>query len=149
MIRSILVALWMLAASPAAADCQPGALTGEATFVRDGDTIELGAVAIRLNGLAAPAGGERGGFEATAAMRDLVLGKVITCELDGEQNHDRCIAICYLEGADISEAMVRQGLARDCPRYSGGRYQQAELEAAQQGTTMGETYQLPGYCRPR
>ena len=146
----ILLAALLLVPLPAAADCPPGTLTGEVTFVRDGDTIELGAMAIRLQGLAAPEGGERGGFEATAAMRDLVLGKVIACELDGEATYDRCDAICTLEGgADISEELVRMGLARDCPRYSGGRYEAAEQEAAAQGATIGETYRVPGYCRPR
>jgi len=50
-----------------------------------------------------------------------VLGAVVTCELDGEATYDRCAAICHLNGTDISEEMVRVGLARDCPRYNGGR----------------------------
>ena len=139
----------MLHTSPAAADCVAGQLTAQVTFVRDGDTIELGAIAIRLSGLAAPEWDARGGFEATAAMRELVLGKVVTCELDGEATYDRCAAICHLERADISEEMVRMGLARDCPRYSGGRYRAAEQRAADDGATIRATYSLPGYCMPR
>ena len=49
----------------------------------------------------------------------------------------------------MSEPMVRAGLARDCPRFSGGRYGAAELQAAAAGATIGESYTLPGYCRPR
>ena len=75
-------------------------------------------------------------------MRDLVLGKLVTCELDGEVTYDRCTAICYLDGADIAAELVLLGLARDCRRYSDGRYEQAELHAAQQGATIGETYEL-------
>jgi micrococcal nuclease len=146
---SVLLALAMLATSPAAADCVAGPMTGQVTFVRDGDTIELGVTAIRLDGLAAPEGSEPGGDKATAAMSAMVFGKVVTCELDGEATYDRCVATCHLDGADISEEMVRMGLARDCPRYSDGRYQQAELEAAEQGATIQATYQLPGYCRER
>lgn len=127
----------------------PSQLTGQVTFVRDGDTIELGATAIRLSGLAAPEWDALGGFEATAAMRELVLGKVVTCELDGEATYDRCAAICHLHGTDISEEMVLMGLARDCPRYSGGRYRAAEQQAADGGATIRETYSLPGYCTPR
>lgn len=41
--------------------------------------------------------------------------------------------------------MVRRGLARDCPRFSGKRYAAAEREAADDGTTIGRTYLLPGY----
>ena len=104
---------------------------------------------IRLNGLAAPEGGEPGGAAATQAMLELVQGHTLRCELDGERTGDRCVGICYLDGADISEVMVHRGLARDCPRYSRGRYAEAELQAAVAGATIGRAYPLPGYCRPR
>ena len=45
--------------------------------------------------------------------------------------------------------MVRDGLARDCPRYSGGRHAKAERKAAADGATIREDYPLPRYCRPR
>ena len=121
----------------------------QATYVRDGDTIEVGPMAIRLNGLAAPEWDAPGGEEATDAMKALVLGKAVRCELDGSATYDRCAAICYLEGADISEALVAKGLARDCPRYSGGRYDEIEQAAVDQGATIRETYRLPGYCARR
>jgi micrococcal nuclease len=111
--------------------------------------IELGAIAIRLSGLAAPEWNALGGSQATAAMHELVLGKVVTCVLDGEATYDRCAAICRLEGADISEEMVRMGLARDCPRYSGGRYRATEQQAADGGATLTASYPLHGYCTPR
>ncbi|HET6522793.1 MAG TPA: thermonuclease family protein [Geminicoccaceae bacterium] len=132
-----------------AAACGRGALTGEVTRVRDGDTIEVRGVAIRLSGLAAPERGERGGPEATAAMRELVAGRSLRCRLDGSRTHDRCAGVCYRDGADIAAELVRRGLARDCPRYSGGRYAAAEREAARAGATIGATYRLPGYCRSR
>jgi hypothetical protein len=46
------------------------------------------------------------------------------------------IGTCYLQGEDVGKAMVRQGLARDCPRFSGGRYDEAEVQAAAHGATM-------------
>ena len=70
------------------------------------------------------------------------------CELDGERTHDRCAGACYLDGADISKILVHRGLARDCPRYSQGRYAEAELQAAAAGATIGDDYPLPGYCQP-
>jgi micrococcal nuclease len=79
----------------------------------------------------------------------MVLGRELLCELNGELTHDRCEGVCYLNGEDIGEAMVRQGLARDCPRFSGGRYGEAEVQAATHGATIGRAYALPGYCRPR
>ena len=80
-------------------------------------------------------------------MRELVLGKVVTCELDGEATYDRCAAICYLESSDISEEMVRMGLARDCPRYSGGRYRAAEQQAADGAPRSGRAIRCPATAR--
>ena len=45
--------------------------------------------------------------------------------------------ICYLEGQDVSEIMVRRGVARDCPRFSGWRNAEAERRAAADGATIG------------
>ena len=135
--------------SAPATQCFNGALVGEVTYVRDGDTIELGSMAIRFEEIAAPEGSEPGGDVATEAIEALVLGKEVRCELTGKRTYDRCVAVCYLDGADIEAIMVRQGFARDCPRYSGGRHAEAERKAAVEGATIGRVYTLPGYCRPR
>ena len=52
-----------------------------------------------------------------------------------------------LEARDISETLVRAGLARDCRRFSGGRYAEAERRAVEEGAAIRQIYQLPGYCR--
>jgi endonuclease YncB( thermonuclease family) len=44
-------------------------------------------------------------------MVELVDGRTLRCEPDGERTHDRCIAVCYLDGADIAAIMVRRGPA--------------------------------------
>ena len=80
-------------------------------------------------------------------MRDLVAGRALCCRLDGGRTHDRCAGNCDLNGTDVAAELVRAGLARDCPRYSGGRYAAAERQAAGRGATIAETYRLPGYCR--
>jgi endonuclease YncB( thermonuclease family) len=106
-------------------------------------------MAIRFQGIAAPEWGEPGSAEATEAIKALVLGKEVRCELTGKRTYDRCVAVCYLDGADIEAIMVRDGFARDCPRFSGGRHAEAERQAAAEGATIGEVYRLPGYCRER
>jgi endonuclease YncB( thermonuclease family) len=111
--------------------------------------MEVGGLAIYLQGLAAPEGDEPGGGEASEAMRALVLGHELRRELDGERTHDRCVAVCYLKAEHIGEAMVRQRLAQDCPRLSGGGYRSDEIQAAAAGATIRNSYVLPGYCRPR
>jgi len=140
----------LLATLPAeAAKCPRGTLTGVVTHVRDGDTIEVGSMPIRLNGLAAPEGDEPGGAEATDAMLELVQGRTLRCELDGDRTHDRCVGVCYLDDEDVAAIMVRRGLARDCERFSGGRYRTAERQAADDGATIKASYRLPSYCTPR
>lgn len=57
--------------------------------------------------------------------------------------------MCYVEGRDVAAQMVRLGLARDCPRYSGGRYAELERRARAKGAKIRETYRLPGYCQRR
>ena len=62
-------------------------------------------------------------------MRGLVIGKQVHCELTGEMTYDRWVGTCFLpDGTNLSAAIISMGLARDCPRYSGGRYQQYETD---------------------
>ncbi|WP_425405865.1 thermonuclease family protein [Hwanghaeella sp.] len=120
-------------------------IAGTVTHVRDGDTIEVEGVPIRLNGLSAPERGEPFGKASSDFMRALVLGKAVRCELNGERTHDRLVGVCYLDGADISALIIREGLARDCPRYSGGKYAADERQAKRRG--LHDSYRLPSYCR--
>jgi endonuclease YncB( thermonuclease family) len=77
-------------------------------------------------------------------MKALVLGKSVTCDLDGDRTYDRCVAICHLEGADISETLVRQGRARDCPQ----RRSLSRDRAGGGGSGRDDPTDLsaPGYC---
>ena len=118
----------------------PTILTGQVTKVRDGDTIEVGRIPIRLNGVSAPEMNELLGPKSKAFMVDLVMGKRVHCDMNGNKTHDRYVGICYLKGEDIGMAVIKAGLALDCPRYSGGRYQAAEKAEARR------RIKLPGYC---
>jgi endonuclease YncB( thermonuclease family) len=116
-------------------------LIGRADQVRDGDTIVVSGVAIRLHGLAAPELGEEWGRASRDAMQRIVAGKRLHCELTGERSYDRDIGLCRLDdGRDIAAILVGQGLGRDCRRYSGGRY--ADVE-----TKRSRRLPLPDYCR--
>ena len=79
----------------------------------------------------------------------LLHGQEVWCELTAERSHDCCIGVCYVSGTDVAAELVRAGAARDCPRFSGGRYADEELEAAREGARIGEVYRLPGSCRAR
>jgi len=68
------------------------------------------------------------GRRATIAMRTVVLGKRLRCELDGSSTYDRCAGVCCLNGRDIGEHLIRAGLARDRPRYSVGRVPRSKFD---------------------
>ncbi len=107
--------------------------------VVDGDTLYIGPVKIRLQGIAAPELNEPFGPDARDFLAVIALGKRARCDLTGEISFDRQVAVCRIDGQDLGRSMVEAGLARDCPRYSGGRYEAFEVERSKQ-------LPLPGYC---
>ena len=96
---------------------------------------------MRLKGLAAPEVAH-GGEAAKAFMVELVEGETVVCDLTQERTHARRVGWCYVDGQDVAEALVRAGLARDCPRYSGGQYAAAEPAEARE-------LSFPSYCNTR
>ena len=126
------------------AQVQP-APASEALRVRkviDGDTITVSGIGtVRLLGVDAPekTGGyrdaERYGDEATRFMRDLVEGKLVRLEYDGERKDtfDRTLAYVLLENGTIAnEAIIRAGWAETYRRFTYRRkpqFQAAERDA--------------------
>jgi micrococcal nuclease len=136
----ILVAMSGVLITPDVA-ADPTTLTGIVTHVRDGDTIKVGKIPIRLNGVSAPELKDPLGVESKNFMRDLADGENVQCELTGAKTYDRLVGTCYLKGKDIGGSVIAAGLALDCPRYSGGRYAKLEVAAAR------ERIMLPKYCK--
>jgi endonuclease YncB( thermonuclease family) len=96
----------------------------------DGDTIEIGGIKVRLQGLHAPEVADPGGSHAGNFLRELTADGRIVCLLDGTKTYERYVGRCFLDGEDIAEASVRAGFSRDCPRYSKGLYAPFETQAA-------------------
>lgn len=117
-----------------------GAVIEGPARVVDGDTIDLAGFRVRLNGVAAPERSEPGGAEATAELRRIVAGQVVRCSVTGEQTHGREVGTCWIGARDIGAAVIAAGRARDCRRFSAGRYAAIELPEA-------EALPLPTYCR--
>lgn len=120
-------------------------LDGRLVHVRDADTIEVatsrGRIAIRLNGVDAPELNERGGRAGRDWMQRTYGGAPLRCVLNGDRTYDRWVGVCYdRNGTDIGAAVIAAGLARDCPRYSGGRYRPFETDASR-------TIPSKPYCR--
>jgi len=144
---SVAVALSSAPPVIAASARTPSEVSGQARVI-DGDTIHLAVpgtdkpVKVRLQGVAAPERSDAGGFEATQYVKQLAEGREVRCELDGSRSKDRVVGVCYVSGKDLGAEVIAAGLARDCPRFSGGRYQALEKPAA-----SGLPY--PSYCVPK
>ena len=139
--------LWILVALVALPAVAAERLVGRA-HVLDGDTVVVAGIHVRLKGVAAPEvahtgeAGEPGGDAARAFMTALIDGQTVVCDLTRERTHGRRVGYCYRDGQDIAAELTKAGLARDCRRFSAGRY--AELE-----TAAAVELPFPGYCRPR
>jgi endonuclease YncB( thermonuclease family) len=109
--------------------------------VIDGDTLDVGQIRVRLEGIDAPelaqacttAGGEswQCGRKAAAFLRSLAQNKDLICDQTGTDKYQRSLAVCYTEGININEAMVRAGFAWAFVRYSTA-YVTIEAEARAQ-----------------
>ena len=115
----------------ATADAQPYDLAGRPTRITDGDTLRLGAQRIRLHGIDAPEMSTPDGEPARRHLARLVGSSPIRCRDTGERSYDRIVAQCWAaDGRDLAAAMVEDGWAHDWPRFSGGRYAEAQASAA-------------------
>jgi endonuclease YncB( thermonuclease family) len=113
------------------------AIVGAARVV-DGDTLDIAGVRVRLEGIDAPeiaqicprriTGTWPCGKVAAAALTKLIGKERVACESRGTDRYGRMLGVCFVDGHDIDEAMVRNGLAWAFVRYST-RYVQEETEA--------------------
>lgn len=151
-VRHVPATLAALLAAPAAGFTPVATIDGPARVV-DGDTLFVGAVEVRLQGIAAPEHGARrtdpGGAAATDALRGWAEGRTVRCDLDGTRTRGREVGVCHVDGMELNAALVEAGVARDCPRYSGGRYADREAAARAAGVDLSERYALPDDCRRR
>lgn len=149
---ALLIAACAAVLAPIPAHAQPRTEVAGLAHVIDGDTIHLTVpdidkpVKVRLLGVAAPERSDAGGSAATQFVGQLAEGRQVRCELDGSRSKDRVVGVCFVDAAggvkDIGAAVIEAGLARDCPRFSGGRYKALERPEA-----AGLPY--PSYCVPR
>lgn len=90
-------------------------LTGPTTHVRDGDTIEISGVPVRIANLDCAEMGTAAGRRATARMRELVRSGDISCTLSGRRSYDRQVGTCRVPGGhDIGEVLIAEGF---CARW--------------------------------
>jgi endonuclease YncB( thermonuclease family) len=131
-------ALAFCLASPALAET----IIGQASVI-DGDTLEIHGQRIRLSGIDAPESDQlcrgddslqyRCGAKSANALDDHIAGRPVSCEGIGRDQYGRTVAVCSISGEDMAAWLVRNGLAFDWPRYSKGRYADAQKQAERAG----------------
>ena len=102
-------------AAPSASSGQT-VLTGKITHVRDGDTIEVGGIAVRLSALDCPERGTQKGDDA-ARIAQQFLGLQATCELTGAKTYDRLVGYCEVNGADFGAYMMQNSACKVWEKY--------------------------------
>lgn len=102
-----------------------------------------------MQGIAAPERGSALGLASTENLGRLIEGQEVVCKLDGTTagRSRRPVGVCYVSELDLGAAQIEVGFARDCPKFSGGRYVEAEAKAVAAGRDLSEDYPLPSYCR--
>ena len=97
-------------------------LEGQVPRVRDGDTIEVNGVAIRLSALDCPERGTRGGEHANRLAQQFLNTKAV-CELTGAKTYDRLVGYCSIENQDFGLFMMLNSACKLWKKYDvWGRY---------------------------
>jgi endonuclease YncB( thermonuclease family) len=95
---------------------------------------ELTKVTVRISGIDAPERGQFYGDVASLHLQWLISGKAVGLKLKQRDSYGRWIATAYLDGADIAEELLKEGLAWHYKEYDrNSRYAQLEAEAKLDG----------------
>ena len=140
-------------AVPGAATAASHVLAGQVTRVVDGDTLwfqpdEPGQplVAVRLRGIDAPETCQAWGRQATAALREQVLGRPAILRTHGQDDYRRTLGTLSVAGTDLNAALVAQGHAwawRDAHGRSPYLKQEASARSAGRGLHSQAGAQTP------
>ncbi|MFC0200340.1 thermonuclease family protein [Paracoccus rhizosphaerae] len=122
--------------------------------VIDGDSLRLEGLAIRLHGIDAPehdqvcSNHDRRnwpcGLAAGDYLSDLTRGREVICWKMDIDRYGRTVATCEVDGVDLGEAMVIEGLAWAYLRYSDA-YAATEASAQRQGVGIWAADNLPAW----
>ncbi|MCG7493573.1 thermonuclease family protein [Thalassobius sp. Cn5-15] len=82
------------------------------------------------------------GKRAKWALVNLCKGQAIRAEVTAIDDHGRTVAKCTLpDGRDLSTELVKQGLAIDWPKFSGGIYKDLEPEGLRKKLWLADARQ--------
>lgn len=116
--------------------------------VIDGDTLDVGETRVRLHAIDAPETDQLCGSSDSPAWacgawvrseaRALFQGKIAQCETRDIDQYGRVVATCSIDGRDVGEVLVSEGLAFAYRRY-GMEYDLVEKGAAVNGRGLHAT----------
>jgi endonuclease YncB( thermonuclease family) len=127
--------------------------------VADGDTIEINAQRIRLEGIDAPETDQvcldaKGapwtcGIAARDGLSSHIAGRTVSCTPRGGDRYGRMLATCLVGGENLNAFMVREGLALDYAKYSREYISEEDIARAKQRGLWAGAFIAPWDWRHR
>ncbi|MFD2172550.1 thermonuclease family protein [Rhodobacter lacus] len=149
---------WLLMLMVLAAPAAAGVVEGRARAI-DGDTLAIGDVRVRLEGIDAPEHDQkcedaRGqawpcGAAATARLRALVEQGKTRCEGRDHDRYGRFLGTCHVAGQVVNAVLVSEGLAEAYRRYALDYVGQEQAARAAHRGIWGGTHLAPEAFRHR
>lgn len=125
--------------------------------VIDGDTLDVGAIRVRLYGIDAP---ERDqpcttlagqnwscGDWVTRQLRDRISGRTARCTVVDRDRYGRTVARCFVDGRDVARDLVQEGIAYAYRKYSDDYVADEESAARAERGIHGFVLQSPARYR--
>ncbi|MEC8470182.1 MAG: thermonuclease family protein [Pseudomonadota bacterium] len=112
-ILNFFVVLFLLSSNSIS---QTSIIEGKITHVRDGDTLEIENIPVRLAALDCPENNTPEGRYATKIAKQFE-GSQALCELTGAKSYDRFVGYCSINGEDYGEILISQSACRVWKKY--------------------------------
>ena len=109
-------------------------ITGRVVRVADGDTFTLLTAEnkqerIRLADIDAPEKGQDFSEKSRLFLAELVAGKTVRVEYRSRDQYRRILGVVYVDGKNVNEEMVRQGLAWEYRTNKNARIKELQADA--------------------
>ena len=151
-LARVFTLLAVVLAAPALAD----QVSGRARVV-DGDTLDLGGLKVRIEGIDAFESGQncfdgKGrewtcGEAGRALLMKMTRGQKVTCAGDAFDQYDRLIADCFAGKVNLGAAMVESGLAVAFVKFSDTYVSQEKTARAARAGAWAGTFLMPSEYR--
>lgn len=112
-ILNFFVVLFLLSSNSIS---QTSIIEGKITHVRDGDTLEIENIPVRLAALDCPENNTPEGRYATKIAKQFE-GSQASCELTGAKSYDRFVGYCSINGEDYGEILISKSACRVWRKY--------------------------------